>query len=398
LNTGSAALSLGLATLLLFATPRQVNARHLTDIFKNELAGLELEPIGPALANAVAQTYPVASASSSLTYVYDPASDTFERRTRVLGPIVGDRAETVGKGQIDIDLSYSYVRLKTINGEDLGRLENQSSIGGSVVSFPVPGGTTLADGRFTNFLPVHVQADLTVQAQIFTPAVTYGITPDLDVNLSLPLVWSHLRTQVHTEVPDPRLPQFALNPGDPNAMQRDLEVSNDAFGPGDLLLRAKYALLRERLVDVAALLGLSLPTGEPRDLQGTGTTRVQPTLIVSRVIAERFEPLLNVGVDINADNVDRSIVRWAVGGTAQVYGPLTGAVVFLGRNELSAQSDKIATPFFFQIERNDIYDVSLGTRLLLGENGIIAANAIVPLNRDGFRANVIPTVEVEYAF
>jgi hypothetical protein len=29
---------------------------------------------------------------------------------------------------------------------------------------------------------------------------------------------------------------------------------------------------------------------------------------------------------------------------------------------------------------------------------VISANAIVPLNRDGFRADVIPTVEVEYAF
>ena len=58
----------------------------------------------------------------------------------------------------------------------------------------------------------------------------------------------------------------------------------------------------------------------------------------------------------------------------------------LGRNEFSAQSDKITAPFFFQIERNDIYDFSAGVRLLFAESGVISANAIVPLNRDGLRA------------
>ena len=79
-------------------------------------------------------------------------------------------------------------------------------------------------------------------------------------------------------------------------------------------------------------------------------------------------------------------------------GPLTGALVFLGRHELAPQTDPIAAPFFFQIERNDIYDASVGLRWRFAETGFVSANAIVPLNDDGLRADVIPTVEVEYAF
>ena len=47
-------------------------------------------------------------------------------------------------------------------------------------------------------------------------------------------------------------------------------------------------------------------------------------------------------VDLNGDDVGRSIVRWAVGGTAQVAGSLTAALVFLGRHELELhdQSDR----------------------------------------------------------
>jgi hypothetical protein len=29
---------------------------------------------------------------------------------------------------------------------------------------------------------------------------------------------------------------------------------------------------------------------------------------------------------------------------------------------------------------------------------VVSANALVPLNRQGLRADVIPTVEIEYAF
>jgi len=102
-------------------------------------------------------------------------------------------------------------------------------------------------------------------------------------------------------------------------------------------------------------------------------------------------------VNINADNVDLSSFRWAVGSTAQVYGPITAAAVFLGTNEFNAQTE-IATPFFFQINRNDYYNVSIGLRSLFAETGIISANVILPLNRDGLRADYIVTLGAEYAF
>jgi hypothetical protein len=210
-------------------------------------------------------------------------------------------------------------------------------------------------------------------------------------------VRTSLRLEVTSEIPDPRLPQFTLAPGQPPVDQLAVSESDDAGGFGDLLLRGKYVISRRAPVDVAAGLGLSLPTGNDDDFHGTGTVRVQPTLILSKVLADRFEPLLNVGMDLNADQVDRSVVRWATGLTAQLVGPLSGALVFLGRHELDQQTDDIPA-FFFAIERNDIFDASIGFRLLLGASGVIAANVIVPLNDDGLRADAIPTLEVEYAF
>jgi len=394
------------ATLCVLLDASVTEARTLSSVFSTELSGLEMEPLGPALANTIATTYPVASASSSVTYVYDPASETFERQTRILGPIIGERAETIGQGQIDVAFSYSYVHPTSVNGQDLSSLENAPVLNGRVVSFHVEGGVTLANGHFTTFLPIQVKADIDVTAQLMTPSATYGITPDWDVNLTLPLVYTSLSVSGTETYPDPRLPQFALPPcgSTPTPMlcgttQQPIPSSDQsAFGVGDLLLRTKYIVLRDKPVDVAGLLGVSFPTGNSENFAGTGTYRLLPTLILSRVIAQRYEPLLNLGVIINANDVSRSAFVWAVGGSAQIVGPLTGVLVFLGRNEFSAQSEPIEAPFFFQIERNDLYDASVGFRYLVWNTAVISANFIVPLNEQGVRADFIPTVEVEYAF
>jgi len=55
-------------------------------------------------------------------------------------------------------------------------------------------------------------------------------------------------------------------------------------------------------------------------------------------------------------------------------------------DELRAQSRPIEAPFFFQIKRNDIYNVAIGLRYLFLENFIFSANALVPLYTDGLRA------------
>ena len=108
----------GLALVLLGAGGTY--AGSLSDVLQNKtLVRLELAPLGPALASTVASTYPVASASSSFTYVYNPAFGTFERQTGVAGPIIGERAETIGRGQFNLTATYSYVRLTSINGDDL---------------------------------------------------------------------------------------------------------------------------------------------------------------------------------------------------------------------------------------------------------------------------------------
>ena len=334
-----------------------------------------------------------------MVYVFNADLGTYERENPVLGPIIGERADTIGRGEFDMAASYSYVHLTSIDGEDLGRLENRATINGRVIALPVTPPVHLRDGRLTNFLPVRVVADIDAQAHIVTPQITYGLTPHLDVNLAVPLVRSTLRIGALIQVPDPRLlPEFALPRDSPLKQTVPRSVFGGAEGVGDVLLRTKYVLPRDWPFDMAAGVGLSLPTGDVRELRGTGHTRVQPTFIVSRMVGRWLQPLLNAGIDINTDTVARSSVRWAAGALATIRGPLGGTLVFLGRHELSEQTEKLRLPFFFQVKRNDVVDAAVGARYQFGDHGIVAANALVPLNESGLRAQVIPTFELEYVF
>ena len=50
-------------------------------------------------------------------------------------------------------------------------------------------------------------------------------------------------------------------------------------------------------------------------------------------------------------------------------------------------------------DRPDLYDVSIGARVNLWRDLLIGfANVILPLNRDGIRADVIPLVGLEATF
>ncbi len=397
-RAAAAVASIAVMAICWCAAPPAAAGDRLTDVFRNELAPLELGPLADVLADTVASTYPVASASSSVTYAYNPRLEAFERETRVLGPIVGERAETIGEMQINVGVSYSYVDLESINGTDLSDLRNQPVVDGRVVNRRIDGTVVLADGRLTNFLPAMVNADLDVDAHIVSPFLTYGITPDWDFNLTIPIVTSSLRANVRDQIPDPRLPQFALPTGSPFAETRVQSFSESATGIGDVLFRTKYVLLRDGPVDLAATLGLSFPTGDDRNLHGSGSMRVQPALVASRVVFDRLQPLVNAGFDVNAENAERSVFRWAAGATAQAWGPLTAAAVFLGRHDLDEQTDTIDAPFFFQVERNDIFDVALGLRCLFADTGVVSVNALLPLNDEGLRAEVVPTLEIQYAF
>lgn len=259
-----------IATILVPA----VAAASLSDVFHNpRFAHLGLAPLAPALADVVASTYPVASASSSVEFVYNPVLDVIVRRPGVLGPILGERAETLGPGRFELDVGYSFVHLATINGEPLDDLVNVPVLKGRVLFFPVPGGIELRDGRRTTILPVRVGLDMDVSAHIFTPSFTYGVTRDLDLNVTLPLLRTALDVATRTRVPDPRIQEFSLPPGDPAAgtVTQEAGVGAEAhtriaFSPDNRRMAFTDLASGPDGVETEQLFAIELATGERRQV------------------------------------------------------------------------------------------------------------------------------------
>ncbi len=191
-------------------------------------------------------------------------------------------------------------------------------------------------------------------------------------------------------------------------------------------MRSKYLVLKDP-IHLAGLLDLALPTGSARNFQGTGTTRVGTYLIASRSIEKVFEPHAEAGVEFDADDVDRSQAKYNAGVSVQVTSFADLMVDFIGRSEFAAQTripgggfpnparlpavkngvytEEPSTagcchgePYFVTVKRNDVLDLAVGAKFALSSNVLLFASAIVPLNNDGLRANVVPIIGLEGTF
>src|ERR1700745_1313650 len=74
-------------------------------------------PINEAVGIQVSQL-PIASPSSGITFTYDPALKTFSPSTEeTLGPILGERATTIGRNKLYVAFSFQYFNFNSIDGQ-----------------------------------------------------------------------------------------------------------------------------------------------------------------------------------------------------------------------------------------------------------------------------------------
>lgn len=422
--------------------------------------------LGPAFSAAVAQEvtqdFPLSSVAPAFIYRHNPTVDIFERLTGVPGPLFSERALTLGKGRWDIGVGYSFIDYDDVNGQPLNNLKSL----GLITEIPIQGDVevgSLPTGEKLIEIPYvlsQIRTRIDLKANLFVPTVRYGITDNWDVSLALPVVNTSLRVSneaVRTVDIAARIAlggekgfqivDLAGNEIDPNLSPEEFDrqlfrfvksrrpplllsrASGNATGIGDVVLRTKYHFWQNGLGGGAAGLNLQLPTGKARDFHGTGQTHLQALLYFSQVLRERFEPHLNLGIDFNADDVNRSSFLYTVGGTLRIGEKLGVVIDFLGRHEFGgisvhfASEDKIKggildkpsgscradQPCFvarevefsaipIRIKRNDIANFSFGLRYALGTGGSIFFGGVIPLNTDGFRADFIPSGGIEYTF
>jgi hypothetical protein len=358
-----------------------IEARTFADILGTPIT----RTVGDALATSIGRALPVTSASAGIVFRFDPTTGVFERETSILGQLFLERAEPVGRGRWNLTFNYQRFGIDTIEGEDIDALSdtNRAIVDpstGNPVTFPLFG--------------------IDLDTDVFTASATYGITNDLDVNLTVPVVYSDFQLRV-------------VQRSTGGTMSAD--VGSSKLGVGDIFLRGKYRFLRRDWLQAAGGLVLRVPSGNEENFQGTGDLELAPMLYVSTrtwqlAPAVRLQSYLNGGVNLDAEDVDRSEARWGVGLDVGFAERLTAAVAVLGRHPFQriapagffdvARVDGTTQPLFgLQGERPDLYDLSVGGRVNLWRDTLIGfANVILPLNDDGVRADFIPLVGLEATF
>jgi len=405
--------AIALATVCLCAGPAGA------ETFKDRFVGPP-RVLGEALANTVARSLPVTSASPGLTFSYDPASGAYVRETDLLGQLYLERARPLGRGKWNVTVSYQRVHIDSVQGQDLGGLSDtaQPIVTGSFNSVHGTRGPTLVS--FDRYA-----VDLLVD--MVTLAATYGITDHLDVNLTLPILASRLSMgaiePVFTFNSNPVFPCNNLTRL-PNGLTRcGPQTSSNIFhatGVGDLLLRGKYEVLRSTWLDVAGGLVLRMPTGNQDNFQGTGDWELSPLLYLSTPRMPlagplAFQAFFNGGFDLNASDVDLSEGRLGVGADLAFGDRATFSVAFLAREPFQSfasagffdevrvnprtRARSVAPLFGLSTDRASYYSLSIGGRVNLWRDTVFGfANVLIPLANEGIGTDPIPLVGFEATF
>jgi len=271
--------------------------------------------IGVALA-----LIPVASPTSATINKIE--STGAQNGPGTLGPILTERAETIGKHRWFLGISYQDFHFTSINGKSLNGLSILYA-GGE------PTGFKAGSGRTTS-APMTFNVGLDVRLSQSLAFFTYGLTDRVDISVGIPMVHSAVAaTAYNAQVftgdglggggTQPGSNCWCMNSLSPATFQTSQAyIGQSALaktGVGDLLVRVKGAVIDTSRGVVSVGTDLRFATGDASNYLGTGTTTVKPFLAASLASKASngivFSPHFNIG--------------WQFSGKSQLGGALNGS-------------------------------------------------------------------------
>jgi hypothetical protein len=315
-------------------------------------------PINESVGLEVSQL-PIASPSSAISFIYDPSLKTFAPSTdESLGPVLGDRATTIGKHKIFVGFTYQYFNFSTIDGKDLGNiptvLQHQPFTPQPPIIPACPNQTALTGTQYAGdpcFVRDFIQTTnaIDLQAHQYTVYLTYGITNRLDFSAAIPILDIRMGvTSQATIVPNSAAPTVvnapgnvwhSFNPINPAltsqcatqvpCLKATFSDSGSAVGIGDVILRGKYTLYKGERLSVAAGVDVRLPSGDELNFLGSGATGVKPFGVVS--YRARVSPHAVLGYEVNGDSTlaGTNIVPAPAGTTPTATGGLPNRFTYI---------------------------------------------------------------------
>lgn len=266
------------------------HSAHFNSAFQSNFTQINIALAGQLTA------LPQPSPASGFTYAFDPDTGTFVRSTQSFGPILADRAETIGRGRFSFGFTSQFFSFDTLEGLDLANL---------------PAVFTHDDAQLGGGRADVVTTANTIEASVaqMTSVVSYGVTNRLDVSLAVPVITTRLSVRsfatIH-RIGTAATPatHFFRDPDAPGTYgtERLFTAAGSASGLGDLILRMKATVLREAQRGLAVGVETRFPTGDERNLLGSGAWGVKPFLAFSSSFG-RVSPHVNLAYQWNGESL-----------------------------------------------------------------------------------------------
>ena len=356
-------------------------------------------------------TVPFPSPASGYTYHFDESLGVFSRSTQSFGPILADRAETIGKGKFTLGFTYQTFSFDKIEGVPLD----------SIPAVFTHDDAQLGGGRSDIVI---TQNDIRVKVSRFIAFFNYGLTDRFDVSAAVPLVETELSATSDATInrigtAGSPLTHFYGDGQGGVGNTRRYQESDSATGIGDILFRLKGHLVKGGKTNLGLIVDVRSPTGDEEDLLGSGALGIKPALALSWSLG-KVSPHLNLGYQWNGESVlagDIAANRkadlpdqflYAAGVEIGVSKALTLVFDFLGQR-VSDSPRFVQTTFTAAdgtthpqvgFERGTFYvnDASVGFKVNIVGRLLLDANVLIKLNDSGLRDDISPLVAFEYSF
>ena len=379
----------------------QTHSAHFNSAFQAEFT-----QFGVALTSQLAAV-PLPSPASGFTYEFDSDLGVFQRTSQSFGPILAERAETIGGGRFTFGFTFQNFTFDTIEGLDID----------NIPAVFTHDSAELRGGREDVVSTVN-----SVDARVnqFTAFISYGLTDRLDLSLAIPVVSTDLTVISSATVRRlgtvDRDIHFFRDVEDTIGDRRTFTAFGSASGIGDLTLR-----LKGRMSGSAAFgLDVRVPTGDEENLLGVGAPGVRPFVVLSRS-SRAFSPHVNAGYLWNGSSVlagnpatgeaadlpDQ--VTYVVGADFGVSQRFTFVLDVIGTYLLDAPRLNQTTfhaldgrtmlpTVSFTEESYNLLSGAVGFKLNVVESLLVDVNLLFNLDSNGLRDKITPLVGFEYAF
>jgi len=403
------------------------NPNHAAHFAESE-AGFQV-PLNVSVATELSLRS-VASPASGVLFAFDPDLGIVTRSTQTYGPILTERAETIGRHRGSVSGTYQYLNFSSLDGTDLKHL----AVVYSHVLFPINGSIPDFEHEF-----ITTQNRIDLKAHQIVLNGTFGLTNRIDLSVDVPILdvrlgitSNALINRVPPQPVPPSNPFFSttvdgfyhfFNINDPaGSLSQVFSGSKSAAGLGDVVFRVKVTVLVHERSHVALGLNVRTPTGDAENFLGAGAIGIKP-FIAASYAGRRISPHVNLGYEYNgqsvlAGDVATGSVRklpnqffYSGGVDIAVLRRLTVASDLLGARLSS--SDRIRRSSFIDVDgvthpdisqttlfrdSVNLVDISVGAKFRAWRNLLLTGNVAFKANDPGLRATAEPLASISYSF